>query len=58
MPYVKLTTETGYKWETNVSSTATKESIEKYFLGNVFNVGSYPTEKMETVIKVEYFENN
>lgn len=51
MKQVKVTTQSGYTWETD--SNGTNQSIRDYFLGNVFNVGTYPVEKMERVKKVE-----
>lgn len=51
MKSVKLTTKSGYTWETD--SNGTNKSIRDYFLGCRFNVGVYPVEKMERVIKIE-----
>ena len=48
---VKVTTESGYDWETNINGTI--EKARAYFMGNAFNVGFYPVEKMEKVVKVE-----
>jgi len=48
---VKVTTESGYDWETDINGTI--ESARAYFMGNMFNVGFYPVEKMEKVVKVE-----
>lgn len=51
MVSVKVTTTSGITWSTSINGT--KEEIEYYFLGVYFNVGIYPVEKMEKVIKVE-----
>ena len=39
-------------WTTSVNPQMTNEEIEKYFLNKFFDVGVYPVEKMEKVIKV------
>lgn len=54
----KLTTATGYTWSTSVSATASYESIIQYFLGQTFDVGTYPIEKLEKVVKVEIFNHD
>ena len=46
-----ITTESGYTWKTSINGT--DEGIKKYFLGNRFDVGAYPTEKMEKVRAVK-----
>ena len=38
-------------WTTSVNGT--EEEIKDYFLNRWFNVGTYPVERMEKVIKVE-----
>jgi hypothetical protein len=47
-----------YNYSTNVSSKTTKEDAEKYFVGAWFNVGSYPSEIMRKVIKIEFINQN
>jgi len=41
-------------WETNINGT--DEEIKNYFLGNFFDVGVYPIEKMEKVEKVIIYD--
>ena len=53
---VKLTTEQGTIWATSVNGQLTNEEIASYFMGNGFNVGVYPVEKIETVCKIEFLE--
>lgn len=55
MKTAKLTTATGYTWKTSVNGKASDESIIKYFMGEFFDVGQYPKEKLEQVVKVEIF---
>lgn len=50
---VKLTCENGYSWSTSVSANSTKESLEAYFVGNMFNTASYPSEVMSRCVKCE-----
>jgi hypothetical protein len=52
----KLTTTTGYTWKTSISATASYESTIEYFLGKYFDVGIYPIEKLEKVVKFEIFD--
>lgn len=49
----RLTTTSGCTWETSISAQSTQKSINEYFLNKYFNVGIYPIEKMEKVIKAE-----
>lgn len=56
MKAVKLTTESGYSWTTDVSDHSTKESATKYFVGNKFDVAAYPNEKLEKVVKIEFLD--
>ena len=57
MKAAKLTTTTGYTWETSISSNASDKSIIKYFFGQFFDIGEYPKEKLEQVVKVEIFND-
>jgi|TARA_R110002020_G_scaffold63762_1_gene169833 hypothetical protein len=50
MKTATITTESGYTWKTSINGT--DESIFKYFLGERFDVGEYPVEKMEKVTAV------
>lgn len=51
MRTAKITTESGHSWTTDINGT--DQSICEYFLGNQFDVGIYPAEKMEAVVSVE-----
>ena len=51
MRVAKLTTETGYTWSTNCNGT--DEEICRYFLGQRFDVGAFPKEDMQIVVKCE-----
>jgi hypothetical protein len=53
---VKLTTKQGTTWTTSVNGQLDNETIAKYFMGNSFNVGIYPVEKIETVSKIEFLD--
>jgi len=55
MNSVRLTTTSGYSWTTSASSTTTEATANDYFLNKWFDVGLYPAEKMEMVVKVEFF---
>lgn len=48
---VKVTVETGESWITEINGTL--ETARRYFLGNKFNVGVYPTENIHQAMKVE-----
>ena len=43
---------TNTNWTTSVNPDLSDEEIEKYFLNKYFDVGNYPVEKMEKVIKI------
>ena len=45
-----------YNYSTNVSAITNEEQARKYFVGQIFNVGSYPKEKLEEVINIEYIK--
>ena len=49
-PVATVTTESGHTWSTEINGT--DEEIEKYFIGQSFNVGAYPIELMEKAVKV------
>ena len=51
MKTATITTESGYTWKTSINGT--DKEIFKYFLGERFNVGEYPVEKMEKVTAVK-----
>lgn len=48
-----ITTESGHNWSTSMAPDVTLEQAKKYFIGKQFDIGVYPNEKMEKVIKVE-----
>jgi hypothetical protein len=48
---VKVTTENKYSWITSINGTL--ESAKDYFIGSLFNTGSFPGEVLSKVIKVE-----
>lgn len=49
---VRVITTSGTHWETSINGT--EEEINNYFLGTYFNVGMYPMEQLEKVVKVEF----
>lgn len=51
--HIKLTTASN-SWNTCINPNMSDEEIEKYFLNKFFDVGLYPIEKMEQVVKVEF----
>ena len=51
--HIKLTTASS-SWNACINPNMSDEEIEKYFLNKFFDVGLYPIEKMEQVIKVEF----
>ena len=55
MNSVRLTTTSGHTWTTSVSNETTEATANDYFLNQRFDIGLYPVEKMEMVVKVEYF---
>lgn len=46
-----------YNYITSVSATTTKKSAEEYFVGQKFNLGSYPIENMQKCIKIIFYQN-
>ena len=51
--YAKVTTTSGHNWTTPINGSFSE--IVSYFLGKRFDIGIFPIEKMERVIKVEVF---
>ena len=51
MKTATITTESGYTWKTSINGS--DEEIFKYFLGERFDAGEYPVEKMEKVTAVK-----
>lgn len=43
-----------YNYSTNVSATTTEADARKYFVGQTFNVGSYPKEVMKKAIDIKF----
>ena len=62
MNTAKLTTTSGHTWSTSINGTF--EEVKAYFLGNVFDVGSYDEEAhnegftQEQVVKLEFTEDH
>lgn len=46
-----------YNYTTSVSNTATKESLQRYFVGQRFNVTNYPNENMQVCTGIEFINN-
>ena len=44
-----------YNYETSVAGHITEAEARKYFVGQMFNVGVYPNEKMEKVMDIEFY---
>jgi hypothetical protein len=52
---VKVITTTGFFWRTSVSANTDQEMVDRYFLGNMFDISDDPyTEKYEEVVSVEF----
>jgi len=51
MKYATVTTTSGHTWGTDINGS--DESITEYFLGKFFDIGVYPEERLEKVVKVE-----
>ena len=47
-----------YNYETNVSAQTTEQTASRYFVGQVFNIGCYPCEDIQTCIGIEFTDNN
>ena len=47
-----------YNYTTNVSSSTTEAEAKKFFVGKMFNVGSYPKENMQEVIDIEFSKSS
>lgn len=57
LPAYRMTTESGYTWETNMAAGITLKDAEKYFLGKLVTISEYPDEHLaEIVTKVEAAE--
>ena len=51
---VKVTTESGDSWVTGINTTI--EGAQAYYMGERFNVGAYPFERLERVVSVELID--
>jgi hypothetical protein len=51
LPAYRITYENGTQYVTSMSATLAEATT--YFLGSYFNVGTYPVEDMQKVVKVE-----
>ena len=54
MKTIKVTFSGGNSLVTSI--TGTREEIEKYYLGNFFNIGDGENDKEEKAIKVEFLD--
>lgn len=46
-----------YNYQTVVSPNSTEESAREYFVGQSFNVASYPKEQMEKIVDIKFTKN-
>lgn len=53
-----LFADSQYNYSTDVSANSTKESVNEYFVGKLFDKGIYPVENMQQCIGVEFTDNN
>jgi len=44
-----------YNYSTSVSPQTTEQDAREYFVGQMFNVGVYPTEKMRKVVDIKFY---
>jgi len=51
---VKVVTEGGDSWITGINATI--EGACAYYMGERFNVGAYPIERLECVVSVELID--
>jgi hypothetical protein len=58
MKTAQLETTSGYKWKTSLADGVTLESVKRYFMGRKFNIGTYPTEKMEKVVHIALWDKD
>jgi len=52
LPAFKVTTSSGYSYVTSMAKGITLQKAKNYFLGQYVDIGIYPEEKMEKVVKV------
>lgn len=45
-----------YNYKTNVSGSITEEQARNYFVGKMFDVGTYPNENMQKAIDIDFYE--
>lgn len=53
-----LFADSKYNYSTDVSANSTKESVNQYFVGKLFDRGIYPVEDMQQCVGVEFTDNN
>lgn len=46
-----------HNYSTSLSAKATQLDAESYFIGQTFNVGSYPHDDFQTCIAINYNNN-
>jgi hypothetical protein len=46
-----------YNYSTSINPDASEEEIRKYFVGNMFDMGVYPSENFQKVIDIRYNRN-
>jgi len=55
LPVVKLTTTSGYTWETEIAAGMSEQDARDYFVGDYFNVTKYPLDtKYEKVVDLVF----
>lgn len=54
MKTATVTCKNGHTWKTSINGTVA--SITAYFMGKMFNTGSYPAEQMSQCVSVEVTE--
>jgi hypothetical protein len=47
-----------FNYGTDVSCHTTEQSAKDYFVGQLFNVGAYPSEIMRKCVAIEFTDNN
>lgn len=58
LPAFRITTSSGHSWVTSMAKDVTLQKAKDYFLGQRVDVGVYPREKMEKVVKVTKVRSN
>ena len=55
---VRLTTTSGHTWTTSVNGECSRAELIEYFVGTVFDVGSYPVEQMKECVQIVFLDGN